>query len=100
MVIKIRWIFKKKLLLYLKSIYYVRTQHDKHKVIKWGNVGRRFHFSCVTGSTSSGSLETGIPTSAVAQEIKENMLVDESKRSSFQLTTCDILKTIQNHSKS
>ena len=57
-------------MLYLKSIYYVRTQHDKHKVIKWGNVGRRFHFSCVTGSTSSGSLETGIPSSAVAQEIK------------------------------
>lgn len=39
----------------------------------------------MTGSTSSGSLETGIPSSAVAQEIKENMLMNESKRSSFQL---------------
>jgi len=30
----------------------------------------------MTGSSSYGSLETGIPSSVLAQEIKENMVVN------------------------
>lgn len=52
------------------------------KLLNGGNVGRRFHFSCVTGSSSSGSLEIGPPSSVLAQEIKENMLVNKGKRGS------------------
>ena len=37
-----------------------------------GSVGRRLHFSCVTGSTSYGNLETGIPSSISAKERKVN----------------------------
>lgn len=33
----------------------------------------------MTGSTSHGSLETGIPSSVLAQEIKENIVVNKRK---------------------
>lgn len=46
------------------------------ELLNGGSGSRRFCFSCMTGSTSYGSLETGIPSSLLAEEIKENMVVN------------------------